>query len=252
MKKSLILILLCFALLLCGCKSKVKITGTDTKVTSKFQNMIELEKSVFLGQVKSISTKDAVITKYNVDISKYTVYTVEVLESIDGYTPKKEILLYHVGTKAEYPSRLNIEKNEKYIFDADLWVYGDSIVYLLSPFSVSYPKVDSSESVTIATSETEALAVCTYAQYKEQFEDAKADVLKQYPDFFDTDSVLKRYVDIFEVISQKNLNKGFYKDGGFDFVPSDIFIDTTKNTSNDYLEKIKACKTTEELKEILK
>lgn len=238
---------------MCGCNNTdVKITGTDTEVTSKFQNMLELEKSVFLGKVLSIKTEDAVLTKYNVDISKYTVYTVEVLDSIDGYTPKKEVLVYHLGTTEQYPSRLAIEKNEQYIFDAEMWVHGDKLIYLLSPFTVSYPKLDASNRVTIATSKTEALDVCTFEQYKEQFKDAKADVLKAYPDFYDEQTVLKRYVDMFEIIAQKNLNKGFYKDGGFEFVPNDEFIDITKNTSNEYLEKVKNAATLDELKEILK
>ncbi len=234
MFKKITATVLCLILLLCcGCSKSqstdVKITGTDTKVIPKIENIIELQKSVFVAEINGVSKTDAVFTKYNIDISTYTLFDVTITESIDGITPTGKAKVYWLGTDTEFNTRLSIKKNDKYIFDCEVWVFGDEVVYLLSPYTDSYPKVDIANAVTIATSETEALAVCTLDEYKTEYKNAFDNVCERIEDFGSAKSTASRYYDIFSQMNEKNSNTEFYKnkDLNFEFVPSDEHIQQT-------------------------
>ncbi len=232
MFKKITAIILCLVMLLCcGCskEQQVEVTGTDTKVIPKIENIIELQKSLFVAEINSISKANAVFTKYNVDISTYTVFDVTITESIDGITPIGKAKVYWLGTDTEFNTRLDIKKNDRYIFDCDIWVYGDEVVYLLSPYADTFPKVDIANSVTIATSNTQALDVCTLKEYREEYKKSLANVNSRIEGFDTPAGYANRYYQIFEEMTQKNSNTDFYKNDElkFEYVPSDEHIRTT-------------------------
>lgn len=257
--KRAVAIILCLLLILSGCAkndTKVKITGTDTKLLTKIESMVELQKNVFLGTILDVKQQDAVLTKYNVDISTYTVYTVDIKESFDRFTPQKTIKLYWLGTDEQFNTRLLMQKNESYIFDAEPWVYGDEIIYVLSPYTVSYPQVDVSNNITIKVDEKSALAVCSLDEYRQSYIDAQNKIEKQDPDFFTAKKITNRFLEMFTVIYNKNSNRNFYsqKDRVFDWVPSDELVDKTIATSQKYFDLFSNLKTddTDKIKNIFK
>lgn len=259
MLKRITAIVLCFVLLFCcGCSKEeqpnVEITGTDTKVLPKLENIIELQKSLFVAEIKGVSTVDAVFTKYNVDISKYTRFDVTVTESFDGFTPTGEATVYWLGTDTEFNTRLDVAKNEKYIFDCDMWVYGDEVVYLLSPYTDSYPKVDIADSVTIAISNTEALDVCTLQEYRDEYNKSYQNVCTRIEGFDTLESTAKRFYDIFEVMNEKNSNISFYKNEemNFAYVPGDEHIQKTAQKTTELFEIAKNIQSKEDIVKLFK
>lgn len=243
-------------LFLCGCTSKadVEITGKDDKVIPKIENIIELQKSLFLAKINSVQKVDAVFTKYNVDISTYTMLDVTITESFDGFTPTGDAKVYWLGTDTEFPSRLSLKKNESYILDCEVWVYGDEIVYLLSPYTESYPRVDIANAVTIATSETQALDVCSLDEYREEYKSAYKNVCERTQGFDTLEATAKRFYDIFSVMNEKNGNTAFYKDGEleFEYIPSDEHIQKTAKKTADLFEIAKNIKTKEDISKLFK
>lgn len=240
MKKRIIALLLCMLLLLCGCKNKtVEITGEDTKLATRLENMVELQKSLFRAEVTGIETVNAVMTKYNLDISEYTLYTVNIVESYDGYTPTGTAHVYWAGTPTEFVTRVGLKQNETYILDADPWVYGDEVVYLLYPSTVSYPKMDVAGGLTIAVSDTEALSVGTLDSYKREYLDAVNAVDARIAGHSDVKNAVKRYTEIFETVLSKNSDPDFYSNPEFDFEwkPSDDFIAKTVQKSQAVYDK---------------
>ena len=184
---------------------------------------------MFVAEINGVSKIDAVFTKYNIDISTYTCFDVTITDSIDGITPTGKAKVYWLGTDTEFNTRLGIAKNEKYIFDCEVWVFGNEVVYLLSPYTDSYPKVDIANSVTIAISETEALDVCTLDEYKAEYKKAFDNVCARIADFGSAKSTAARYYEIFSQMNEKNSNTAFYTDKNinFEFVPSDEHIQKT-------------------------
>lgn len=218
------------SLCLFGCNKKaqqVKITGEDTKVISRLENIIELQKSLFRAKVKKVETVDCVISKYDFDLSKYIKLSVDIVECYDEYTPTGNAELYWAGTESEFAARIVPSEKETYIFDAEPWVYGDKIVYLLYPGTASYPRVDSADGITIAVTSTEALSVGTLATYREEYDKAKASLEKRIPDFFEPKNVALRYEAQFKEVLTKNSDKAKYTERGYKWVPDDAFINTT-------------------------
>ena len=258
MLKKIIAIVLCLVMLICcGCSkdgTKTKITGTDTKVLPKIENIIELQKSLFVAQINNVSKVDAVFTKYNIDISTYTVFDVTITESIDGFTPTGNAKVYWLGTDTEFNTRLDIKKNDRYILDCDMWVYGDEVVYLLSPYTDSYPKVDIADSVTIAISATEALDVCTLQEYRDEYKKSYTNVCARIEGFDTLQSTAKRFYDIFEQMNTKNSNTEFYKseDMNFAYVPSDEHINATAKKTAELFEIAKNITTKEDIAKLFK
>ncbi len=253
MKKRIVAILLCLLLLLCGCKSEtVKITGEDVKLATRLENIVELQKSLFRAEITGVETVNAVMTKYNLDISKYTKYTVNIVESYDGYTPTGTAHVYWAGTPTEFITRVGLKQNETYILDADPWVYGDEVVYLLYPSTVSYPRLDVAGGLTIALSETEALSVGTLETYREEYDLAVKAVNKRIEGHSDINNVLKRYQEIFRVVLEKNSNPDFYNnpDYNFEWKPSDDFIAKTVARSQAVYDKVMALDGTAEKEQI--
>lgn len=241
---------------MCGCtkQTDVKITGKDEKVIPKIENIIELQKSLFLATINNVQTVDAVFTKYNVDISKYTLFDVTITESFDGFTPTGDAKVYWLGTDTEFPARLSIKKNESYILDCEVWVYGDEVVYLLSPYTESYPKVDIANAVTIATSETQALDVCSLDEYREQYKNAYKNVCARIEGFDSDEATVKRFYDIFSAMNEKNGNTAFYSDGElkFEYKPSDDHIQKTAKKTLELFEIAKTIKTKDDIVKLFK
>ncbi len=244
MKKSIIAILLCLLLCLSGCKKDetVKITGEDTRLATRLENIVELQKSLFRAEITGVETVNAVMTKYNLDISKYTMYTVNIVESYDGYTPTGPAHVYWAGTPTEFITRVGLKQNETYILDADPWVYGDEVVYLLYPSTVSYPKVDVAGGLTIAVSDTEALSVGSLESYRQEYDDAVKSVDLRIEGHSDIKNAVERYQEIFETVLTKNSDKEFFSrdDLKFDWKPSDDFIAKTINKSQAVYDKAMA------------
>lgn len=231
MKKRIVAILLCLLLCLCGCKKEetVKITGEDTKLPTRLENIVELQKSLFRAEITGVETVNAVMTKYNLDISEYTMYTVNIVESYDGYTPTGTAHVYWAGTPTEFITRVGLKQNETYILDADPWVYGDEVVYLLYPSTVSYPKVDVAGGLTIAVSDTEALSVGSLDSYRTEYENAQKAVDARLEGHSDIKNALSRFQEIFETVLSKNSDKSFFEreDLEFEWTPSDDFMQKT-------------------------
>lgn len=228
MKKRIIAILLCLLLCLCGCKKDktVKITGEDTRLATRLENIVELQKSLFRAEITGVETVNAVMTKYNLDISKYTMYTVNIVESYDGYTPTGTAHVYWAGTPTEFITRVGLEQNETYILDADPWVYGDEVVYLLYPSTVSYPRVDVAGGLTIAVNDTEALSVGSLESYKQEYDDAVKSIDERIEGHSDIKNAAKRYQEIFKTVLDKNSDNSFFEreDLEFEWKPSADFI----------------------------
>ena len=253
------MVALCLSLCLFGCDKKaqeIKITGEDTKVMSRLENIIELQKSLFRAKITKVETVDCVISKYDFDLSKYIKLTVDIIDCYDEYTPTGTAELYWAGTEEEFASRIVPLEKETYIFDAEPWIYGDKTVYLLYPGTASYPRVDSADAITIATSSTEALSVGTLATYRDEYNKAKASLEKRIPDFFEAKNAAARYEKQFNEVLTKNSDKAKYTERGYKWVPSDDFINTTVNRSQEVYDKAKSLVrddvTKEEIKQLLK
>lgn len=240
--KRVLVTVICICLLLCGCDStdNVKITGEDTKLATRLENIVELQKSLFRATVTGIETVNAVMTKYNLDISEYTLYTVDIVESYDGYTPLGTAHVYWAGTPDEFITRVGLEENETYILDADPWVYGDEVVYLLYPSTVSYPKVDIAGGLTIAVTADEALSVGTLETYKTEYDAAVAAVDSRLEGHSDIARAAERYADIFKTVLEKNSNREFYTKMDFDWVPDDAHITASIVKSQAVYDKAQA------------
>lgn len=240
MTKRLFCILAAVVLLCCGCAKEDgrRVSGEDTKLVSRLENTAELQKSIFVADILSTSVENAVITKYNIDLSKYTVYTVDITKSFDGFTPTGRAKLYCVGTSAEFMSRINLKKGERYIIDAQPWVYGGEIVYLLSVYTTAYPRVDTAQMVTLAQSETEALSCGSLSEYEAQYEAAKAAVEARVPDFFEPQNILSRFGETVSEIKTKNTDPSAYgKERGYEWIPGDEFIAQTAQKSEALFER---------------
>lgn len=222
MIKKLICMSVSLMLVLCigGCGITDKTVGDGSAAVTRFQNAIELQKSVFTAEVLSVGTENAVITKYNFDISEYTVYTVEITDSIDGFTPIGKAKLYCAGTPNEFKARINLKKGEKYIIDAQPWIYGNETVYLLSLYTVAYPRIDSAGMVTLAQSDTEVLACGSFSEYSAHYTEAKVAAAKDSPDFFSPEKTLERFGEFVKEIYTKNTDDSAYSDErGYAWLP---------------------------------
>ena len=243
-------------LFLCGCSSSenIKITGKDDNVIPRLENIIELQKSLFIAQINNVSKVDAVFTKYNVDISTYTVFDVTITESFDGYTPTGNAKVYWLGTDTEFPARLSVKKNENYILDCDMWVFGNEVVYLLSPYTESYPRVDIANAVTIATSETQALDVCSLDEYRDEYKKSFNNVCARIEGFDTIEATAKRFCDIFSEMNEKNSDTAFYSDSelSFEYKPSDEHIQQTAQKTAELYEIAKNIKTTDDILKLFK
>ena len=236
MTKRLISLFLTAAVFFCsGCAGGQgqKIVGNDTAITSRLENMVELQKNIFVGEILSVATEDAIITKYNIDLTKYTVYTVNITRSIDGYTPTGQAKLYCLGTTDEFVSRINMKKGETYIIDAQPWIYGDELIYLLPIYTEAYPRVDAAGMVTIAQNENEALSGGTLEEYIGQYDEAKETVLSRLPDFATPKNLLLRVGAYIEEINEKNTAKDAYSaDKGYKWQQSEeLKQKTTQNSA---------------------
>ena len=233
MKKVISLILL--ILLMCsGCayKSEIKITDSDTAMTTRLENTVELQKNIFISEILSVETKNALITKYNLDITRYTVYTVNITQSIDGYTPVGYAKLYCVGTTDEFMSRINMKKGESYIVDAQPWVYGDEIIYLLSVYTVAYPRIDTAGMVTLAQSADTAVSCGSLTDYIAQYDAARTELSSREPDFFTPQNILARFGTYLEEIKEKNTADAYGGDMEYEWLPDGDFIAKTAEKSN--------------------
>lgn len=244
MKKLIAIIcaaLIALSALGCDNKTDTAVTGTDTEVTSRLENSIELQKNLFIGTIKSVETKQAVIAKFNIDISEYTVYTVDVTQSLDGVTPTGEIKVYCVGTAEQFINRKSMRKDETYFIDAQPWVYGNELVYLLSIYTVAYPRVDISGNVTLETESGGLLDCGSFDSYVESYSTAKTNVGNRIEGFFEPKQTVNRILEMAQEIKDKNTNTDFYKNGElkFEWTPSDEFIKTTADTSEKFYNEVK-------------
>ena len=115
--KKIITVLLIVSMLFCtvacsGTEKEPQITGTATGLTSKMENALELQKSIFICDVLSVSREDAIVPKYNSGITNYSVYNVNITESINGYAPLGEAFVYCMGTSEEFIERIGLKKGE--------------------------------------------------------------------------------------------------------------------------------------------
>lgn len=233
MIKKLLSLALAVLLFCSGCAGGgQEIIGSDTTVVSRFENAAELQKNIFIGQILSVSTENALITKYNIDITTYTVYEVNITRSINGFTPLGQAKLYCVGTPDEFISRINMKKGEQYIIDAQPWIYGDEIVYLLSVFTDAYPRIDTAGMVTLAKSDTQALSCGSLSEYLSQYDAAAASLTEREPDFYSPEKTLSRFGVYVEEIYTKNTDRKAYSpDKGYKWLPEDEFIEKTAEKS---------------------
>lgn len=230
--KRIVALLALVLVLLCGCDSEkkeqeVKVTGDDTTVVSRLENIVELQKCLFRAKINGVETVDAIISKYNLDLSTYTMYTVDIVESFDGYTPTGTAHVYWAGTTEEFVSRVGLKQNESYILDAEPWVYGDEVVYILYPGTDSYPKLDPADGLTIAISDTEVLSVGTLDTYRDEYNKAVKAVDARIESFSDVKNAAGRFADIFKEMLTKNSDRTIYTERNYKWVPEDDFIDTT-------------------------
>lgn len=236
-------LVLCLLLCLAGCKGESPSPtekGDIEGLSSKLENSLELRKSIFVGTVKSASTKDILIPKYNFDITEYTVYTVDVETSLDGVTPEKEITLLSAGSSSEFLSRLSLKSGETYILTAEPWVYGDEIVYLLSIFTNNYPRIDKAGRVVMENEDGKLADYGTKDSYIENILTTKTNFEASHEGFYQPRKTLEDYRDIFKAVLETN-SKNWLRDGfEYDFVPSDEFIKTTVDTTQAVLDKIDA------------
>lgn len=217
-----------------SCKPKQKIVGKyEENLQARLENMMTLQKSIFIGKVVGVTQQDALIPKYEFDITKYNVYSVEVTKSLDGYTPLGTILVYCAGTPEQFANRISPRKNETYIFDADPWIYDGKLIYLLSVYTAAYPRIDVSGNVTVEISDTELLDIGPQQNYIKKHTAAKDALKEKNPNFFSPKETLERYISMFENIRSVNANNWF-RDHAYDWKPTEAMIQSTR----DYTDKV--------------
>lgn len=258
--KKLIFILLIVLLIPSCTNSKENIppkTDGTASVTGQISNHIELQRNIFVGEIKAVAKEKALITKYNIDITEYTVYKVEVTESIDGFTPTGEIEVYWLGTNTEFVTRCGLEKNNSYVLYAEPWVYGDKIVYLLSQYTVSFPKIDTAGMVTLEDSD----GTLSDLGSKEEFVKEHYTEYEKYksanPDFFTPENTLTRFVDIYKSVYDKNSDTSIYENEMYSWTPDDEHIKATADKSKEIYDALIALRsdtdiTSDKIKEIVK
>ena len=223
----LILAVLCICLVSCADKTDISnLTGKYEFLSTKLENTLELQKNVFSAKILSVEEKDALITKYNIDITTYTVFTVEITESFDSVTPLGRATVYWLGGADEFLARVNLVKNETYILDAEPWVYDGGIVYLLPQFNESFPKIDSASRVTLIE-DGENKDCGNLDDYKKSYVDAKKSLEQKQEGFFSNEKILSRYKEMFSVIKEKN-DKDWTSGFDYKWTPSDKLIEKTR------------------------
>ena len=247
--KKITALVLAFALIFCtfGCSEKEPAdTNGEAVLTSKVENAIELQKSIFICTVDSVSRTEALIAKYNSSITNYSVYSVNITESLDGYTPTGKATVYCMGTSEEFLLRIGLEQGGRYILDAEPWVYGDEIVYLLAPVTTAFPKIDAADRVTLAESEKDIKDCGSLEQYKKDFEQAKKNVDARIEGFSDIKNVRSRYSETFENVKTVTDEK-WIRDYEYEWTPSDEFMEKTKAHCDAVLEYINSLEAKTEL-----
>lgn len=219
---ALILILL----LLCSCAAQNAPSEQGELNDARLGSVAELQKSLFICTVKSVDTKNAVILKYNLDLSEYTVYTVEITDSLDGCTPLRTAKLYQVGTRKEYPERTSMKKGERYAVDAEPWVYGDEVVFLLSPFREAFPQLDAAGFVNgESVSELQS-------RYSSVWKSTGGDAYE----------IIRRYTEAFTQMNTVNSTLSLYEDPsrGYEWTPDAAFRALTVSETEKRLAALRA------------
>lgn len=237
------LLVLCMLLCLFSCQKSAEpeLTGKYEYLNTKLENDIELQKNAFIGKVLSVSEQNALIPKYNIDITTYTVFTVNVTESLDGYTPLGNVQVYWIGAASEFIKRNSLKKNETYVLFAEPWVYADEIVYLLAPYTNAYARLDKAGRVSIIDDDGKAKDCGTLEEYKQSYFDARVSLEQKIPGFFETKTTLERFISIFENVKKVNDNNWF-RDFKYDWTPDNEFITKTRDhtaTVYNYLISLK-------------
>lgn len=244
MKKIFLLLLAAVMLItFCGCKKDYKPSYealSEAGLTSRLENSIELQKNMFTAKIISSSQKKALISKYNLDITDYMVYTVDIIESLDGITPLGTATVMCAGTSKEFFLRMSLSKNETYILDAEPWVYDGEVVYLLSVFNTAYPKIDTAGRVTLAQSDDKITDCGSKEEYLQQLESTKQAFADKNQGFFETQNILSRFDKIFSNINETNAAE--WKRDGFkyDWTPDSELVARTRNTSRQVCDYIQA------------
>ena len=225
--------------MLCSCTAAPDPGEQGELTDARLNSVAELQKNLFVCTVRSVETENAVILKYNIDLSEYTVYTVEVTDSLDGCTPAGVVKLYQVGTRKEYPERTSMKKGERYVVDAEPWVYGEKVVFLLSPFREAFPQLDAAGSVNGES----------VSGIKERY-DAAWLATGGTPG-----AAVKRYTDAFALMTGINSDTAKYDDParGYAWTPDAAFRKKTADASERLLagvREIKAGETGETLEAI--
>lgn len=218
MKRFVCLICL-LSVLLCACRAAERDTKAQTPLSdARLENIAALQKNLFTARVLAIETQDALLLKYNLDITRYTVYTVEITESVDRCTPCRRAKLYQVGTKDEFPTRVSMAQGETYLVDAEPWVYGNDVVFLLSPYADSFLRVDITGFLESGES-VDSVAERYTAAWEKGAADASA--------------ICERYVEIFDNIAQINGDLALYDDSDRNYAwkPSQEFRRQTADAS---------------------
>ena len=258
MKKLIFVLLL--VLLVSSCTPSKENTPPQTdgsaSLTGKIANSIELQMNMFVGNIKSVNKEKALITKYNIDITEYTVYKVEVTENIDGFTPTGEIDVYWLGTNNEFVTRCGLEKNNSYVLYAEPWVYGDKTVYLLSQYTVSFPRIDAAGMVTLEESD----GTLSDLGSKEEFIKEHYTEIENYKsvneNFFTPENTLSRFVDIYKTVYEKNSDFSIYENERYSWTPDEKHIQATADKSKEIYNALTALQsdadiTIDKIKEIL-
>lgn len=261
MKKiiSIILItIMLFSLSACKNEQPPEVTQSSVKgLSSKFENSLELQKSIFIGKIKSSSQTKALIPKYNLDITNYTVYNVEITESLDGYTPTGEVTVMSVGSSAEFLARLSLSTNETYILEAEPWIYDGEMVYLLSLYTTAYPKIDSADRVTLSESGKKTIDYGTKQEYAQTLNDAKQAFERKNEGFFEPKKVLERYEQIFANVRNTNAKEWLREEFEYKWQPNMTLIAKTRTASEKVYNHVLSLKektdlTTEDIQSIFK
>lgn len=246
MKRLLAIILTAvIAFTACACSKTEQLpelTGDISGLSSKLENSFELQKSIFEAKIVSVSERDMLIPKYNFDLTKYTIYSVEITDSLDGITPLGNATLVMAGSSEEFVARLSLKKGETYILTAEPWVYGSEIVYLLSIFTSDYPRLDSAGRLVMQNEDGKLTDYGTKEDYLKSFADERSDYEQKNPGFFEPQNALLRYESIFDNVLEVN-SKSWLRDGfKYDWTPSDEFVENTVSATKQVCDAIDALK----------
>ena len=224
--KKLITALTIIAVLLCGCAKKSDDSVQNAqKAAPRVESIAELAKNLAVIRIESVSAENAVIAKYNIDISKYTVYNAEITQSLDGFTPTGNAQFYCLGTTDEFSDRVNMKKGESYIVDAQPWIYDGKLIYLISPYRIAFARIDTAGRVTERQKDGSYKDYGTLDEYSESYANA---VAKLTPDPYD---MLNRFGEFIKEIKEKNNDISFYDSMEFEWKPSGESIDKTAKAS---------------------